>query len=306
MQSFLGRHWFQKLVLNAGLGAAPSPARCAELIGIVARMAYIGVFCFVLLSVLAARRGPRRTSQPLAVVLVLRGLAAALRAATGSRCSAVCDGLFLSAVAVDLLLGRMAGRDLHPVLALMATMVLAPGMELLTLALVVAYYFWVFRELQQGLNLPLLRVCRNVYCDGIYDLCHVGHKNVFRRAIKLGDRLYVGVVGDVDANNYKRPPIMSAKEREVEVAGCKGVTGVIPNAPCFGLTEDFLQEHHIHVVAFGEEYLERYPNPDDDPYYKVPRKLGIAVPLPRTQGLSTSDLIQRILDRGSTEKKSPT
>ena len=39
------------------------------------------------------------------------------------------------------------------------------------------------------------------------------------------------------------------------------------------------------------------PTPDDDPYYKVPRKLGIAVPLPRFDGLSTSELIQRIQDR---------
>ena len=80
---------------------------------------------------------------------------------------------------------------------------------------------------------------------------------------------------------------MSHDERCAEVEACKSVTKVIPNCPCFGLTREFLDYHQINVV------LERYPNPGDDPYYAVPRKMGIARPLPRTKGLSTSDLIKR-------------
>ena len=103
------------------------------------------------------------------------------------------------------------------------------------------------------------------------------------------------------------PPIMSAAERCAEVEACKAGTKVIPNAPCFGLTKEFLDEHQIHVVAYGEEDLERFPNPKDDPYYRVPREMGIARPLPRTQGLSTSDLIRRIQKaRPADQKKSPT
>lgn len=147
---------------------------------------------------------------------------------------------------------------------------------------------------------------RNVYCDGVYDLCHMGHKTAFKNAASLGTRLIVGVVGDEDANNYKRPPIMSASERELEVSRCQSVAKVIHNAPCFGLTEDFIKEHDIHVVACGQEYWDRFPNPDDDPYYGVPRKMGICKPIPRYDGISTSEIIQRILSRGTVEKKSPT
>jgi hypothetical protein len=44
-----------------------------------------------------------------------------------------------------------------------------------------------------------------------------------------------------------------------------------------------------------------------DPYYGYVRKIGIAKPLPRTQGLSTSDLIARIQRaRPAEEKNSPT
>merc|ERR1719387_506773 len=188
----------------------------------------------------------------------------------------------------------------------MASMVVMPHLHFGILCFVVIYYMSVFGDLMYHMNMPLLQVSRNVYCDGVYDLCHVGHKNLYRRALALGNRLFVGVVGDEDANNYKRPPIMSAAEREAEVASCKCMTKVIPNAPCFGLTEEFIRRHRIHIVAFGEEYLERFPNPDDDPYYKVPRKMGIAIPMPRTAGFSTSELIARIQSRGKDEKKSPT
>jgi glycerol-3-phosphate cytidylyltransferase-like family protein len=71
---------------------------------------------------------------------------------------------------------------------------------------------------------------------------------------------------------------MSSAERCAEVEACKAVTKVIPDAPSFGLTKEFLDEHEIRVVAFGEEYLERYPDPEDDPYYRVPRLCSLHNP----------------------------
>ena len=44
----------------------------------------------------------------------------------------------------------------------------------------------------------------------------------------------------------------------------------------------------------GQEYQDRWPNPADDKYYRVPREMGIARTLPRSEGISTSDLIARI------------
>ncbi|KAL7528420.1 hypothetical protein ACHAWF_002552 [Thalassiosira exigua] len=204
----------------------------------------------------------------------------------------VVDGLFLTVLTSDVTLAKMAGREIHPWVVLMSSAALLSHATIIFL--IVVYYIAVFADLSAYLNMPLMTVCRNVYCDGVYDLCHIGHKTLFRNALMFGNRLFVGVVGDKDASAYKRPPIMTHDERCAEVEACKSVTKVIPNCPCFGLTEEFLDYHQIHIVAYGEEYLERYPNPDDDPYYSVPRKMGIARPLPRTKGLSTSDLIRRI------------
>lgn len=204
----------------------------------------------------------------------------------------VVDGLFLAVLTSDVTLAKMAGREIHPWVVLMSSAAILSHATIIFL--VIVYYIAVFADLCAYLNMPLMTVCRNVYCDGVYDLCHIGHKTLFRNALQYGNRLFVGVVGDKDASAYKRPPIMSHEERCAEVEACKSVTKIIPNCPCFGLTEEFLNEHQIHVVTYGQEYLERYPDPDDDPYYKVPRKMGIARPLPRTKGLSTSDLIKRI------------
>jgi cytidyltransferase-like protein len=204
----------------------------------------------------------------------------------------VVDGLFLAVLTSDVTLAKMAGREIHPWVVLMSSAAILSHATIIFL--VIVYYIAVFADLCCYLNMPLLTVCRNVYCDGVYDLCHIGHKTLFRNALMFGNRLFVGVVGDKDASAYKRPPIMTHDERCAEVEACKSVTKVIQNCPCFGLTKEFLDYHQIHVVAFGEEYLERYPDPKDDPYYAVPRIMGIARPLPRTKGLSTSDLIKRI------------
>lgn len=226
-------------------------------------------------------------------------------ATTVGTADVICDGLFMAVLTSDVTLAKMAGRELHPWVVLMSLAAIFSHPVILALCL--TYYVAVFADLCAYLNMPLLTTCRNVYCDGIYDLCHIGHKLLFQNALQYGNRLFVGVVGDADANNYKRPPIMTAAERCAEVEACKAVTKVIPNAPCFGLTKEFLDEHQIHVVAYGQEYLERYPDPKDDPYYRVPREMGIARPLPRTEGLSTSDLIRRIqAARPADDKKSPT
>jgi len=287
---------------GAGYVATMSPARAA----------YLTAFYLLLVRLITPGLKGKFvwTRGMLAMILVLRGFSALLRmdvleAAATSKKDIIFDGLFLAMVTSDVIVAKMAGRELHVWVVVMASLVILPHLQFITCIFVVFYYMAVFADLMHHMNLPLLQVVQNVYCDGIYDLCHVGHKNLFKKALTLGNRLYVGVVGDEDANNYKRPPVMTAEEREAEVASCKCVTKVIKNAPCFGLTKEFLAKHKIHVVAFGQEYLERYPDPKDDPYYRVPREMGIAVPMARTEGLSTSDIIRRIQSRATDEKKTP-
>lgn len=59
----------------------------------------------------------------------------------------------------------------------------------------VIYYVSVFQDICVGLNLPLLSPIVNVYCDGVYDMLHLGHMKAFENALRVsgGHRLHVGV-----------------------------------------------------------------------------------------------------------------
>lgn len=199
----------------------------------------------------------------------------------------IANGISFSVLATDIILAKMAKRDLHPWIPILAGFsIFNPW---ISIALSTIYYVGIFIELCNTLNLHMFTINRNVYVDGIYDLCHLGHINLFKNALQFGNRLIVGVISDEDASQYKRSPIMTLKERVAAVTACKGVHKVIPRAPCFGLTEEFLKEHKIHVVVHSIEY-----DKPDDKYYVIPREMGITKVLPRTEGMSTTDLLNRM------------
>jgi len=202
------------------------------------------------------------------------------------------DGLLLSVLTTDVVVSRMAQREVSPfvVLISMIAFVSVP----LTFASAAIYFAILIGEISAHSRLPVLTINTNVYIDGIYDMLHIGHLRHFERAAQLGTRLFVGVVNDADATPYKRRPIMTEAERYELVAASKWVYKVIPDAPCVpgGLNEAFIKKHNIHIVAHGEEYDKK-----DDVWYVIPRQMGITRILPRTMGMSTSDLIKRIMDR---------
>jgi hypothetical protein len=63
------------------------------------------------------------------------------------------------------------------------------------------------------------------------------------------------------------------------------------------ISQAFIKLHNIHVVAHGEEYLPENMRAGTMDYYAIPRVMGLCRALPRTPGISTSDLMNRIKDR---------
>merc|ERR1712159_93608 len=310
-RAWLGMEWLESLMVIGIQWTAETfqnlPISTDDTAGLVVQGFqgfHVIIFLLVIMRVLLMGYFPRKTTGhnftkvSLAICLAMRFVPALAFQYVGSdhltttMTDVICDGLFLTVVTSDLIVAKMARRELHPWIVVMSMASVLN--QFVIIALVPFYYMCIFGDLCFYMNLPLLTVCRNVYCDGVYDLCHVGHKNLFKNALKFGNRLFVGVCGDKDCSAYKRPPVMNHNERCAEVRACKYVTKVIENAPCFGLTEEFINEHKIHVVAMGQEYQDRWPNPADDKYYRVPREMGIARTLPRSEGISTSDLIARI------------
>lgn len=198
----------------------------------------------------------------------------------------ISHGLIMAVLTGDMIVSKMANSDMHPIVPVLIILSLFDNFFCVTLAL--GYYVIVISELAFYLRLPVLSVHTNVYCSGVFDMLHVNHMKMFEQSASFGTRLIVGVHNDADVESYKRKPTMSQIERVETVGRCKYVDEIIPDAP-LNLTREFIEKHKIHVVVCSDEY-----DKPDDVYYKVPRDIGILQIIPRNQGMSTSELMNRM------------
>ncbi|GMH13618.1 hypothetical protein Nepgr_015459 [Nepenthes gracilis] len=137
-----------------------------------------------------------------------------------------------------------------------------------------------------------------VFIDGCFDLMHYGHANALRQAKSLGDELVVGVIGDEGILANKGPPVFSVEERLALVRGLKWVDEVIPNIP-YSLTkqlmETLLNEHQIDYIVHGDDPCIL---PDGTDGYALAKKAGRYKQIKRTEGVSSTDIVGRILSTG--------
>ena len=129
-----------------------------------------------------------------------------------------------------------------------------------------------------------------VYVDMVGDLFHAGHVELLRAARTHGDHVIVGVLSDESAAAYKRTPIMTLAERVAVIEACKYVDEVVAGAP-FQIDEAFLAEHDITTVVHGDDLSPQ----GADVVYRAALTAGKLKYVPRTTGISTTDLIQRVL-----------
>ena len=130
---------------------------------------------------------------------------------------------------------------------------------------------------------------KRIYVDMTADLFHYGHVNFLKQASEIGDYLIVGIHSDETVQNYKRPPIITMKDRIAVVASCRYVDEVIPDAPLI-VDLEWIKKHNIHVVVHGDDFSEDLLQL----CYKVPIEMGIFHKVPYTPGISTTDIIKRL------------
>ncbi|XAR56081.1 Choline-phosphate cytidylyltransferase [Bertholletia excelsa] len=162
-------------------------------------------------------------------------------------------------------------------------------------------------------DLPPDRPVR-VYADGIYDLFHFGHARSLEQAKKSFPNSYllVGCCNDEVTHKYKGKTVMTDKERYESLRHCKWVDEVIPDAP-WVITQEFLDKHQIDYVAHDSLPYADASGAGKDVYEFV-KAIGKFKETKRTEGISTSDIIMRIvkdynqyvlrnLDRGYSRKE---
>ncbi len=136
-----------------------------------------------------------------------------------------------------------------------------------------------------------------VYVDMVGDLFHSGHVEFLRQAATFGDNLVVGVHSDADSAAYKRRPILTMSERVQVIASCRYVDEVLPDAP-LSVDEEWLDRHHIDLVVHGDDF-----DPTAlDRMYRVPMERGIFRTVPYSPGISTSEILERVIRRLDAER----
>ncbi|CAJ2671078.1 ethanolamine-phosphate cytidylyltransferase-like [Trifolium pratense] len=134
-----------------------------------------------------------------------------------------------------------------------------------------------------------------VYMDGCFDMMHYGHCNALRQARALGDQLIVGVVSDDEIIANKGPPVTPLHERLIMVNAVKWVDEVIPEAP-YAITEEFMKklfdEYNIDYIIHGDDPCVL---PDGTDAYAHAKKAGRYKQIKRTEGVSSTDIVGRML-----------
>lgn len=151
-----------------------------------------------------------------------------------------------------------------------------------------------FRPRGYGFRLPPTDRPVRVYADGVFDLFHAGHMKQLEQAKKSlpNVTMVVGVPNDELTHKYKGLTVLTDEQRYESLRHCKWVDEVIPNAP-WVVTQDFLDEHKIDYVAHDDEPYAG-PNGEGDVYQFV-KEQGRFLTTQRTDGISTSDIITKII-----------
>lgn len=93
----------------------------------------------------------------------------------------------------------------------------------------------------------------------------------------------------------KGPPVTPLKERMIMVNAVKWVDEVIPDAP-YAITEEFMKklfdEYHIDYIIHGDDPCVL---PDGTDAYALAKKAGKYKQIKRTEGVSSTDIVGRML-----------
>ena len=134
------------------------------------------------------------------------------------------------------------------------------------------------------------------YIAGVFDLFHIGHLNMFKRAKEMCNYLIVGVVSDEGVRlNKQAEPFVPFEERIEMVRSCRYVDEAVKLPLDFAGTRDMFKIYHFDVQFSGSDY-------ENNPYWLSEKAFleengSTMVFFPYTQSTSSTKLKKAIESR---------
>ncbi|MCM1217938.1 MAG: adenylyltransferase/cytidyltransferase family protein [Lachnospiraceae bacterium] len=134
------------------------------------------------------------------------------------------------------------------------------------------------------------------YLSGVFDLFHIGHLNLLRRAKEQCDYLIVGVVNDESVvNNKKTMPYIPFEERLEIVRSCRYVDEAVEIPTVDASSDEAYRRYQFDVQFMGSDYA-------DSPWWQAKReefrKLGSDIVFfPYTESTSSTK-IKVMIEKG--------
>ena len=100
-------------------------------------------------------------------------------------------------------------------------------------------------------------MARTVITYGTFDVVHIGHINLLRRARALGDRLVVGLSTDEFNNGKHKSSLLNYDNRKAVLEAIRYVDLVIPEATWEQKLDD-VKRHGVDVFVMGDDWAGKF------------------------------------------------
>ena len=126
---------------------------------------------------------------------------------------------------------------------------------------------------------------KTIITFGTFDLLHIGHVNIIKRAAELGDKLIVGVSSDkLNYSKKKKYPVYSQSDRIEIVKAIKGVDEVFVEES-LELKKEYILQFKADILVMGNDWEGKFDFCKD---------VCEVVYLPRTDNISTTETKRKI------------
>lgn len=116
---------------------------------------------------------------------------------------------------------------------------------------------------------------------GTFDLFHIGHVNILRRAAEAGGRLVVGVSSDaLNVEKKGRPPVYSQSDR-MQIVRCMRFVDDVFLETSLELKREYIKRFKADTLIMGDDWKDRFDFCKD---------LCEVLYLPRTRDISTTEI----------------